>query len=200
MLMGNLRDGVDIGNVAVGIAQRLNIDGLGIGPNGVFHLLKIMHIHKAGFDAVKRQGVRQQVAGTAVDGLLGNNMLSHSGQCLNGVTDGGCAGGNRKASRTALKGRNPILEYPLGAVCQAAVNIARIRQAETVGCVLGIMKYIRGGGIDGNGSGIGRRIRLLLTYMKLKGFKFIFRHRIRLLKVFFIHLNTKNPGLLGRNL
>ena len=48
VLVGNGRDGVDVGNVGVGVAQGLQIDGLGVGLNGVFHLLKVVGVHKGG--------------------------------------------------------------------------------------------------------------------------------------------------------
>ena len=57
VLMGDLGDGVDIGDIRVGVAQRLDIDGLGVVLNGTLHLGEVVGIHKGGLNAVQRQGV-----------------------------------------------------------------------------------------------------------------------------------------------
>ena len=55
--VGDLRQGVDVGDVGVGVAQGLDIQGLGVGLDGRLHLGQIVHVHKGGFDAVQGQGV-----------------------------------------------------------------------------------------------------------------------------------------------
>ena len=79
VLMGNLGDGVDVGDVAVGIAQGLQIDGLGVVLNGVLHFCQIMGVHESSGDAELGQGVGQQVVAAAVDGLLGDDVVAGLG-------------------------------------------------------------------------------------------------------------------------
>ena len=55
-----------------------------------------MYVHEAGLYAVERQGVTEQVRGTAVDGLLGDDVLALPGQRLDRVGDGRRAACDRK--------------------------------------------------------------------------------------------------------
>ena len=115
--------------------------------------------------------MRQQVVGAAVDGLGGHDMLAGLGQGLEGVGDGRCAGGHRQGRGAVLQRGNAGLEHALGGVGQAAVDVARIPQAETVSGVLAVMEHIGGGGVNGHGAGVGDRVSLLLTDVQLFGFK-----------------------------
>ena len=66
-------NGVDVGDIAVGVAQRLQIDGLGVGLDGVLHFGQIVSVDKGGGHAELGQSVLQQVVAAAVDekGLFG---------------------------------------------------------------------------------------------------------------------------------
>ena len=176
VLVGDGGDGVNVGDVAVGVAQGLQIDGLGVGPDGVFHLRQVVGIHKGGAHAKLGQSVGQKVVGAAVDGLLGDDVVPLLGQSLDGIGDSGGAGGHGQGGHAALQGRNALFKDILGGVGQAAVNIARVPQSEAVGGVLGVMEHIGGGGVDGHRAGVGGGIGLLLTHMELKGLKFIITH------------------------
>ena len=44
------------------------------------------------------------------------------------------------------------------------------------GGVGAVVEHVRGGGVNGNGAGIGSGIGLLLADVELQGFKFIVRH------------------------
>ena len=59
MPVGDIRDGVNVRNVAVWIAQRFQIDRLGIALNGPFHFRQIVRIHKRRRYAIVGQCVRQ---------------------------------------------------------------------------------------------------------------------------------------------
>ena len=48
VLVGDGCNGVDIRDVAVGVAQRFQIHSLGIGLDGCFHLCKVVGIHEGG--------------------------------------------------------------------------------------------------------------------------------------------------------
>ena len=61
MLVGDGGDGVNVRNVGVGIAERLQIDRLGVGSDGGGHFFQVVGVDKGGMDPVKRQGMRQQI-------------------------------------------------------------------------------------------------------------------------------------------
>ena len=86
--VGDLCQSVDVGDVAVGIAEGLDVDRLCVGLNRRRDLLEIMDVDKSGVDAVKRKRVRQQVGRAAVDRLLSYYVLALLGKRLDGVCDG----------------------------------------------------------------------------------------------------------------
>ena len=70
VLMGDLRDRVDVRDITVGVAKRFQIDRACVVLDGAFDLCQIVGIHESGFDPVLRQCVGEQVEAAAVDGLL----------------------------------------------------------------------------------------------------------------------------------
>ena len=154
----------------------IQIDGLGVGLNGVLHLGQIVSVDKGGGHAELGQGVLQQVVAAAVDGLLCHDVVTGLCQRLDGVGDGGSAGSGGQSSHAALQSSDTLLEHILRGVGQAAVDVARIGQTETVSGVLAVAEHIGSGLVDGHGAGIGCGIGLLLANVKLQGLKFIVRH------------------------
>ncbi len=174
--VSNGRHGVDVGDIAVGIAQGLNKNGLGIVLDRRLCLLQVVDVHKGGLHTVDGQGVGQQVVGAAVDGLLGDNVVAHMGQRLEGIRNSGSAGGSGQRRRAALQRGDPLLQHVLGGVCETAIDIAAVGQVEAGGGVSGIAEDVGGGLIDGHRPGVGGGVGLLLAYMELQGFKFIAAH------------------------
>ena len=140
--VGYLRDGVDIGDVGVGVAQGLEIDGLGVVFNGPLKLAQIVRVHEGGRHAELGQGVGQQVMGAAVDGLLGHDMVPRLGQGLYCIRDSRRAGGRGKGRCAALQSRHALLEHVLGGVCQPAVDIPRVRKTKPRRRVGGILEHV----------------------------------------------------------
>ena len=96
MPVGDGGDGVNVRDVAVGIAQRLQVNCLGVWPDCSLHLGQVVGVHKGGGDPELGQGVGQKVIAAAVNGLLGYDMLPRLGQSLDGVSDGRRAGGQHR--------------------------------------------------------------------------------------------------------
>ena len=126
-----------------------------------------MGVHKGRGHAEGGQGVGQQIVAAAVDGLLGDNVVTGLGQGLNGVADGGRAGSRGQSGYAALKRRNALFQHVLGGVGQTTINITCVRQAEPGGGVGGVVEHIGSGLVDGHRAGIGGGIGLLLTDVKL---------------------------------
>ena len=169
-------NGVDVGDIAVGVAQGLQIDSLGVGLDGILHLGQVMGVDEGGGNAELGQGVLQQVVAAAVDGLLCHDVVTGLCQCLNGVGDGSSAGSGSQSSHAAFQSGNALLEHILGGVGQTAVDVAGVCQPEAVRSVLAVAEHIGSGLVNGHCAGIGRGIGLLLANVQLKGLKFIFRH------------------------
>ena len=167
VLVRQLGQGVDVGNVAVGVAQGLNIDGAGLGTDGALHFRKIVDVHEIGGDAEAGQGVGEQVVAAAVDGLLGDKVAAVLTQSFQHVGDGSSAGGQRQCRHAAFQSGHPLFQHVLGGVGETAVNIAGVRQPEAGGGVGAVVEHVRGGGVNGNGAGIGSGIGLLLADVEL---------------------------------
>ena len=171
--VGDGGDGVQIGEVAVGVAQGLQVDRLGVGADGPLHLRQVVGVHKGGGDPEGGQGVGQQVIGAAVDGLLGHDVVPRLGQGLDGIGDGGGAGGHRQGGASPLQGGHPPLQHLLGGVGEAAVDVARLLQGKAGGSVGGVREDVGGGLIDRDRPGAGGRVGVLLSGVELESLKVI---------------------------
>ena len=106
-------------------------------------------------------------------------------QSLDGVGDGSGTGSGRQSRHAALQGCDALLKNVLGGVGQAAIDVAGVCQAEAVSSMLAVAEDIGSGLVNGHRAGIGSGIGLLLANMQLQGLKFIVRHRIFLLYLYF---------------
>ena len=196
VLVGDLRDGVNVGNIAVGVAQGLQIDGLGVGLDGALHLRQIMGIHKSSGDAELGQRMGQQVEAAAVDGLLGNNVVAGLGQSLDGVCNGRGTGGQGQSRHAALQSRDALFQHILGGVGQAAVDVAGVRQAEPGRRVGGVAEDVGSGLVNGDRTGIGGGVSLFLADVELQSLKFIVTHGKYLFHSFYLFQisGAKKPG------
>ena len=77
MAVGNVRDGCNVGDGQSGIARGFDVDELGIGADGSFHVGGVRGVHQSGFHA---EFVVEQLMQQPVDGDIGytgeNHMVS----------------------------------------------------------------------------------------------------------------------------
>ena len=165
ILMRDLRNGVDVGDIAVRIAQRLQENRSGVLLNGPLYFFQIMRVHKCGFDSVLRERVLQQIEGAAVDGLLGDDVAAVCRQRLDRIGDGCCAGCQRQTCAAPFQSRHSVFQHGLRGIGQPAVDVARVSQSEPVSRMLRVMEYIGGGRVDRYCSRVRCRICLFLSYM-----------------------------------
>ncbi len=135
-------ESVDIGYIAVGIAEGLDVDRLGVRLYRRGDLLQIVNVNEGRVDAVERQCMRQQVSRAAVDGFLSYDMLAFGCESLDRISYRSCAGSESKTRYAALQSRDPFLKNALCGISESAVDVARVRESETVCGVLGVMEYI----------------------------------------------------------
>ena len=76
----------------------------------------------------------------------------------------------------SLKRGDSLFEHVLGGICKSAVDVARVGEAEASRGVRTVMEYVRSSLIYRHRSGVGRRVRVFLSYMELKRFKSVFVH------------------------
>ena len=169
VLVGDLGDGVDVGDVGVGVAEGLEVDERRVVLDGTLDLVEVVGVNEGGLDAELGERVLEQVVGAAVDGLLGHDVVAGLGERLDGVGDGGGAGGNGKAGRATLERGDAVLEDALRGVGQAAVDVAGVSEAKAVGGVLGVAEDVARGLVDGHGARVGGGVGALLADVKLQG-------------------------------
>ena len=169
VLLGDLGDGVDVGDVGVGVAERLEIDDRGVVLDGTLDLFQVMGIDKGGLDAKLGERMLQQVVGATVDGLLSHHVVTGLGKSLQGIGDGSSTGGDGKTRHATLEGGDTVLEDALGGVGQTAVNVTGVGKTKAVGGVLGVAEHIARGLVDRHGAGVGCGIGALLANVQLQG-------------------------------
>ena len=118
VLLGDLGDGVDVGDVRVGVAERLEIDDRGVVLDGTLNLFQVVGIDKRGLDAKLGERMLEQVVGTAVDGLLSHHVVTSLGKSLQGIGDGSGTGGDGKTGHATLERGDTVLKDALGGVGQ----------------------------------------------------------------------------------
>ena len=117
MGMGKRGDGIDVGDIRVGVAKGLEIDERSLRTDRRLDLGQIVDIHERGLDPKIGEGVGQQVVCAAVDGLLGNHVSPGASKRLDGEGDRCRARRNRTRRHSTFECGDAILQYTLGGVC-----------------------------------------------------------------------------------
>lgn len=169
MGMGKRGDGIDVGDIRVGVAKGLEIDERSLRTDRRLDLGQIVDIHERGLDPKIGEGVGQQVVCAAVDGLLGNHVSPGASKRLDGEGDRCRARRNRKRRHSTFECGDAILQYTLGGVGQAPVDVAGVGQPKAVGGMLGIAEHVTRRLINWDGAGVGRGVGTLLSDMQLQG-------------------------------
>ena len=159
MLVGDFGDCLEVRQISVRVAEGLEVDELGV------------LLDEGGGDAVTRQGVAQQVEGSTVDVLGGDDVVTGLGDITHSVFNGSGTGSDGQTSGTTFKGGDAVLEDTLGGVGQTAVDVARVRQSEAGLGVVEVVEDVGGGLVDRHRAGVGGRVGLLLADVQLQGFK-----------------------------
>ena len=174
--MGDLRDGVDVGDVGIRVAERFDEDEPGGVSDGGFDFCEVPGIHERRVDAERRQRVLEQVGRAAVDGLLRDHVVAAVGESLDDVGDRRRAGCHGKPGHASFERRDAVFEDALGGIGQASVDVAGIAQPEAVGGVLRAAEDVRRGLVDGHRAGVGCGISLFLSDMQGLGLESVFSH------------------------
>ncbi|CCY18835.1 putative uncharacterized protein [Eubacterium sp. CAG:786] len=166
-LVSDLRELFDVGNVGVRVAQGLNIQRLCVLVYGCFKGAFNVGVNELCSNSVQREGVRQQVVGSAVDGVGSHDILTLLCERLNGVGDRCGAGSSREGCNAALKRGNSLFENVLGGVRQSAVDVACVRKTEACGGVSGVLEYIGSCSVYRHCACVGSGVGLLLANVEL---------------------------------
>ena len=171
VLVGNLGNGLDIRDVGVRVAEGLDQDELGVFLDGAFNFFEVAGVHEGSLNPERTERMFQEVVRAAVDGALGNHMVTLAGESRDGVSEGCSTGSDGETGDTAFEGSDALFKNILRRVGEAAVDVAGILQVETVRSVLGAVENVRGGLVNRNRAGIGCGVCLFLANVELKSFE-----------------------------
>ncbi len=157
--VGDGGDGLEVGDIQLGVAHGLDVDGAGLGPQGGAEGLGLGRIHEGGGDARPRQGVAQQVVGAAVEVVPGHHMVAAAQQGGEGKRDGRLARGRGQGPDAALQLGHALLQHGRGGVHDPGVDVSRHFQVEEGRAVLRAVEHVAGGLVDGYGAALRIRIR-----------------------------------------
>ena len=169
--VGYLRKGVKVGDIGVGVAECLSENSFGVGLDCRLDCLWVAHIDKCGFYAARLECVGYKVVRPAVDIVCGYYVVACAGDVFKSIRHSRRSAGNRKSGNSAFKGGYALFKNILCGIGQASVDVSRLFQRKPVGGMLRVAKHVRSCLVDRYGAGIGSRVRLFLTYMKLQCFK-----------------------------
>ena len=150
---------LDVGHVALWIAERLHEYGLRPVVDQALEGLGFAVIGESALNAVLRQGMGEEVVCAAVQRAGGNEVVSRLRDGEDCVRGRRLPGGQCQRGDAALEGGQPLLEHVLGRIHDAAVDVAGHLEIEQVGPVLRAVEGVRHGLVQRYGYGFGDRIR-----------------------------------------
>ena len=165
---------LNVNNVRVRISKSLDVKCFGVVLDCILYLFKIEDINKCCCDSVCRKCMLQKVCCSTVDILCCYDMISILCKVFDCICNCCCTGSYCKCSCTTFKSCNSFFKNIFCRVCQTTIDVTCICQSETSCCMIAVTEYIRRSLVDWNGSCVSNRIRLFLSYVKLKCFKFEF--------------------------
>ena len=136
------------GYIGVGVAERFDVNRLGVVSHGRLHRSEVVRVDEGGFDAEVGERMRKQVVRAAVYGFLRYDMPSRLGKRLDGVGDGRRPEARPARRHPPFKRGDAPLERVLRGVGKSAVDVPSVRQIETSGSVLAIVENVRSGLVD----------------------------------------------------
>ncbi len=73
---GNRRDLLEGEDSDVRVTQRLAVDDLGVGPDGLLEAGRVVRLHERDVDPQAREGVRELIVGATVEPAAGDDVIS----------------------------------------------------------------------------------------------------------------------------
>jgi hypothetical protein len=125
--VGDLGNGGNVGDVVLGVANALDVHGLGLVVDGSLDVLDAITVDELGVDAEAGQEDLELVVGAAVEQRGGDDVVAGVSQGVDGDELSGLAGRGGQGSDTSLEGSDTLLEDVDGGLREDV-------SAERVGC------------------------------------------------------------------
>ena len=177
VLVGDRGELLDVGDVELGIAQRLGVDGAGLVVDGGAQAVEVVGVDKLHLDAQPRQRVVEEIVGAAVERGGGDDLVAGRGQRGDGERLRRLARGRGQRRRAAFERRHALLKDVGGGVHDAGVDVAELLQREQAAGVVGVLEDVGGGLVDGHGARAGGGVGRLAGVNGQRGKLLLFRFR-----------------------
>ena len=148
VVVGHLGECGDVHHTARRVADTFAEHRLGTLIDAIGDAGEVVLVGEADLDALARQGVGKEVVGTAVEFADRDDIVAAFGKRLDGIGNGGHAGGHRQAGDTTFQGGHTIFQHRAGGVHDARIDVALDLEIEQVGGMLGIIEGKRCGLVD----------------------------------------------------
>ena len=159
VLVRDARHTFEVEDVALGIAERLREERLGVGPDGRTPRLQVVGIVDEGHvDAQLGQCVVEEVVRSAIEGRRRDDMTAVLGQVEQRDGLSGLAAGDGECRDPTLEGGDALLEDGLRRVHDARVDVPQFLEPEERRRVRCVPKGVAGGLVDRHRAGTGGRI------------------------------------------
>lgn len=122
LVVGNLGNGLKVGDVVPGVADALDVDGLGLVVDGGGNVLGLVAVDELGGDAEALEGDLELVVGAAVEVRRGDDVVAGLGEGRQGEELGALAGGGGQGGDAAFQGSYPLLEDIDGGLSRRSVG------------------------------------------------------------------------------
>ena len=149
MVMGQVRQGADVGHFRQGIGGGLQEQQPGVRAHGGRPGIQACQVHVTGLDAKAGQILVEQDRGAAKDGPRRDDVIPGLQQPQTGGKDGRHARGRGHAAFPAFQGRQTLLEGLDRGVGEAGIDVAGLVPAEARRRLGGAGEDEAGGGEDG---------------------------------------------------
>ena len=159
--VGNVGDGLEIGNVVAGIADRFEENQTGVVIHQLVDLFGVIGVEEADFDAEFGEGLGEEGVGAAVEAGGGDDVLAGAGDGEDGGGDGSLSAGEGEGGGATFESGHALLEDVVGGVHQTGVDETELLEREKVSGVFSVVKDVACGGEDGDGAGAGGGVGLL---------------------------------------
>ena len=154
MTMSNFSQTGNVDHTTGRVANGFAIHCFGFVINQCFDTGKIIFIGKTNFNTLAWQSMSKQVVGATIEFTDGNNVVTGSGNRLDGVGDCSHTGGDSQTGDTAFQCSNTLLQHITGGVHDAGIDITLYFQIKQIGSVLGRVKTEGSGLVDGHSNGV----------------------------------------------
>src|SRR6266545_1132376 len=160
MLVRNVRDGLDVEDISLRIADSLPVEQFGFRRNGPAEVFRISRIDKMYRNAETLKGQGKLIVGTTVQRTRRHHLITGLQQGGQGHQLGSLPGRCGQPADTAFQGGHALFKRGCRGVGDARVEIAKLVQCEEMGSVFRILEDERcrlvnrhgtrpGGGVGG---------------------------------------------------